>query len=190
MRVTGAAGAPVPSGPRTDHRRNTKASSRKGYGGGAHKQTQIMLRPTGQEPGSQQLIRKQSRGAVSRDPEDVLQALLVLERHQGQGGLGGASWDSLPSQGAAVFRVLQWGVVAAPIGTGCQSKQWPLWARLGPLARESGLCKEHRAGVARSFTATGRGLRIPKDRAGSAWQAATSAPCRRGSVPGGAEGFS
>lgn len=127
---------------------------------------------------------------MSRDPEDVLQALLVLERHQGQGGLGGASWDSLPSQGAAGFRVLQWGVVAAPIGTGCQSKQWPLWARLGPLARESGLCKEHRAGVARSFTATGCGLGIPKDRAGSTWQAAASAPCRRGSVPGGAEGFS
>lgn len=48
-----------------------------------------MLRPTGQEAGSQQVIRKQSRGAVSRDPEDVLQALLVLEQHQGQGGLGG-----------------------------------------------------------------------------------------------------
>lgn len=79
VRVMGAAAAPVPSGPRTDHRRNTKASSREGYGGGAHKQTQIMLRPTGQEPGSQQLIRKQRRGAVSRDPEDELQALLVLE---------------------------------------------------------------------------------------------------------------
>lgn len=131
--VAGAAGAPVPSGPHMDHRRNTKASSRKGYGGGAHKQTQIMLRPTGQEAGSQQVIRKQSRGAVSRDPEDVLQALLVLEQHQGQGWLGGgASWDSLPSWGAAGFRVLLWGVAAALPGTGCQSKQWPLWTCLGP----------------------------------------------------------
>lgn len=76
--VKGASGGPYPSGPRTDHRRNTKPLSRKGYGG-AHKQTQIMLRPTGQEPGSQQPIRKQRRGAVSRDPEDELQALLVLE---------------------------------------------------------------------------------------------------------------
>lgn len=132
--VTGPAGAPVPSGPHMDHWRITKASSRKGYSGGAHKQTQIMLRPTGQEAGSQQLIRKQSRAAVSRDPEDVLQALLVLERHQGQGGLGwgGASWDSLPSWGAAGFRVLLWGVAPAPPGTGCQSKQWLLWTCLGP----------------------------------------------------------
>ena len=63
---------------------------------------------------------------MSRDPEDVLQTLLVLERHQGQGGLGGASWDSLPSRG--------WQ------GLGCCSGAWPWLHQAQDAKANSGHC--------------------------------------------------
>ena len=66
-RSWGPLGPSVPSGPCTDHRRNTKASSRKGYRGGVHKQTQIMLQLTRQEPGSEQPIRKDWETSRSRE---------------------------------------------------------------------------------------------------------------------------